>query len=77
MTTGRKYTPSAAGEIMTAREVEILTVDEVAAWLRIHPTTVYRLLRQGKIPGFKVGSDWRLNREMIEQWSKREVEEEV
>jgi excisionase family DNA binding protein len=55
---------------------QIMTVGEVAAWLRVHPTTVYRLLQQGKIPAFKVGSDWRLNREIVEQWLKQQGAED-
>jgi excisionase family DNA binding protein len=68
MTTERKDTPSAAGQVMTVREV--------AEWLRIHPTTLYRLLREDKIPGFRIGADWRFNRETVEEWLKqREAEE--
>jgi excisionase family DNA binding protein len=51
---------------------EIMTIGEVAAWLHVHHTTLYRLASQGKIPGaFRVGSDWRFNRDVIEQWSKQ------
>jgi excisionase family DNA binding protein len=46
----------------------IMTVDEVAEFLRIHKTTVYRLLKESRIPAFKVGSDWRFNREEIDRW---------
>jgi excisionase family DNA binding protein len=46
----------------------VLTVREVAEYLRVHQTTVYRLLKEQKLPGFRVGSDWRFNREMIDRW---------
>ncbi len=46
----------------------VLTVRELAGYLRIHQGTVYRLLRQQKLPAFRVGSDWRFNREEIERW---------
>lgn len=46
----------------------IITVRELAAYLRVHPTTVYRLVRQEKLPSFRVGSDWRFDREAIERW---------
>jgi excisionase family DNA binding protein len=39
----------------------ILTVREVSEYLRVHPTTIYRLLRLKQIPGFLVGSDWRFD----------------
>ena len=46
----------------------VMTVSEMANYLRVHPTTIYRLLKNGKIPAFRVGSDWRFNRERIDQW---------
>jgi excisionase family DNA binding protein len=54
--------------------VKVLTLEEVAEFLRVHPTTIYRLLRKAKFPAFKVGSDWRFNEEAVEKWIKeREV----
>jgi len=45
----------------------ILTVKEVAEYLRIHPITLYRLLEKDKVPGaFKIGNQWRLKKETIE-----------
>ena len=41
---------------------ELLTLDEVAAYLRVHERTVYRLLRQGLLAGRKVGREWRVHR---------------
>jgi excisionase family DNA binding protein len=46
----------------------VLTLDEVANYLRVHPSTVYRLLKKKRIPAFKVGSDWRFNLESIDHW---------
>ena len=46
----------------------ILTLEEVASYLRVHPSTVYRLLKKGQIPAFKLGSDWRFNVESIDHW---------
>ncbi|HKN00969.1 MAG TPA: helix-turn-helix domain-containing protein [Candidatus Binataceae bacterium] len=46
----------------------IMTTAEVAQYLRIHPSTVYKLLRQRQIPTFKIGSDYRFNRDVIEKW---------
>jgi excisionase family DNA binding protein len=45
----------------------ILTVDEVADYLRLSKITVYKLTKQGKIPGFRVGGSWRFNRSFIEE----------
>jgi excisionase family DNA binding protein len=53
-----------------APDEEIFTVDELSKHLRVHPTTIYRLLRRGLIPGFRVGSTWRFSRPAIEQWEQ-------
>ena len=47
---------------------QIFTVTELSNHLRVHPTTIYRLLRRGLIPGFRVGSTWRFSRAAIEEW---------
>ncbi len=52
---------------MAAQE-EVFTIKVLSEHLRVHPTTIYRLLRQGRLPGFRVGSNWRFNRTAIEQW---------
>jgi excisionase family DNA binding protein len=44
----------------------VLTLEETAAMLRVHPSTIYRLLRKKELPAFCVGSDWRFNRESID-----------
>lgn len=49
---------------------EILTAKEVAEYLNIHPLTVHKYAREGKIPAFKIGTDWRFHRKYIERWIK-------
>jgi len=51
-----------------ASDREFLTVREVCELLRIHPTTVYKLVKQGKIPSFRIGSYWRFRTDLIERW---------
>ena len=46
----------------------ILTVRELSEYLKVHPSTIYRLLKTGQLPAFRVGSDWRFNVEQIEGW---------
>ncbi len=46
----------------------IMTLEEVAGYLRVHPSTVYRMVKNHSIPAFKIGSDWRFNRESIDIW---------
>lgn len=44
---------------------ELLTVDEVAEILRTTPNTIYRWLRAGKLPGVKIGKEWRIRKETL------------
>jgi excisionase family DNA binding protein len=47
---------------------KVLRVSELCSYLRVHRSTIYRLLKRGQIPGFKIGSDWRFNLEAIDRW---------
>jgi excisionase family DNA binding protein len=46
----------------------LLTTAEVAGMFRVHPTTIYRLLRRGEFPGFRIGDSWRISLESLELW---------
>jgi len=48
--------------------METYTVDEVAQALKLHPYTIRRLSREGKIPAFKFGGQWRFRKSEIEAW---------
>lgn len=52
----------------TAMTDTILTLREVAAYLKLAEKTAYKLAAEGKLPGFKVGGSWRFKREDVEQW---------
>jgi len=47
---------------------EIMTVNEVAKYLRIPRSTVYKLAQRGKIPCQKVGRHWRFRKETLDRW---------
>lgn len=51
-----------------------LTAAEVAALLRIHLTTVYKLAKLGGLPGFKIASDWRFDAAQIEGWIRSRMQ---
>jgi excisionase family DNA binding protein len=53
-----------------SKNKEILTAKEVAEYLSIHPLTVHKYAREGKIPAFKIGTDWRFHKKHIERWIK-------
>ncbi len=44
-------------------------VDEVAGRLNIHPESVRRLIRQGKLPAIKFGNKWLVERVTLEQYA--------
>ena len=50
-----------------------LTVEEVAQHFGVTPTTIYRLVHKGMLPGFKVGFQWRFSPEMLESWVADQV----
>jgi len=47
---------------------EILTLKEVAVYLKLAEKTAYKLAAEGKLPGFKVGGSWRFKQTDIERW---------
>ena len=47
---------------------EVLTIDELAAYLKIAKSTLYKLAQDGKLPGQKVGKHWRFRKATIDQW---------
>jgi excisionase family DNA binding protein len=53
---------------MDANDPPVMTIAEVAAYLRIPRGSVYKLAQRGGIPCQKVGRHWRFRREAIEQW---------
>lgn len=48
---------------------QVMTVFELAEYIKVHPSTIYRMLKHNpEIPAFKVGSDWRFDRDAIDRW---------
>jgi len=47
---------------------EFLTAEEVAEYLRLPLSTVYKLVQDKRLPGFKVGKHWRFRREAFREW---------
>jgi len=55
---------------MTSINDKWLTLDELAAYLKMGRTKLYTLAQRGQIPGGKIGSQWRFDREEIDAWIK-------
>lgn len=56
---------------------KILTISEVAQILRMHRNTVYRLVKRGDLPGFKIGDNWRVNEKALRTLLARESDRKV
>jgi excisionase family DNA binding protein len=53
---------------MSKQTPDVMTLNEVADYLRIPRSTVYKLVREGRIPGQKVGRQWRFHRTQVDRW---------
>lgn len=50
------------------RRPTIMTLEEVARFLRLNKSTIYRMAREGMLPAWKLGNVWRFKKEAIEDW---------
>ncbi len=46
----------------------VMTIVELAAYLKIPRSTLYKLAQEGKLPAQKVGRHWRFHKETIDKW---------
>ncbi|MCA9418487.1 MAG: helix-turn-helix domain-containing protein, partial [Candidatus Omnitrophica bacterium] len=49
-------------------ESDIMTVEEVARFLKMKPQTVYKWAQEGQIPGTKLGKEWRFRKSILDEW---------
>jgi len=63
-----KGSARASAVLDTQEEGEIMTANEVAEYLSVDRTRIYRLLKRKELPGFKVGTDFRLRRVDVDEW---------
>ena len=47
---------------------EIMTLEEVAGYLKLKPQTLYKWAQDGNIPGTKIGKEWRFRKSIVDQW---------
>ena len=47
---------------------DVLTLKELSDYLKIPESTIYKLVREGKIPAHKIGRQWRFRKVVIDQW---------
>src|SRR2546425_3004731 len=56
-----------------SRDNEILTIEEVAAYLRLSPQTIYKWAQEKRIPAAKLGKEWRFRKSIIDRWLDEQI----
>jgi len=54
---------------------DIMTIEEVARYLKMKPQTIYTWAQKGKIPAAKIGKEWRFKKELIDAWFNQHIDE--
>ncbi len=54
---------------------EIMTLEEVAAYLKVRPQTIYTWAQEKRIPAAKLGKEWRFKRSIIDAWFNQHIDE--
>lgn len=54
---------------------DIMTLEEVAAYLRLKPQTIYTWAQEGKIPAAKLGNQWRFKKSVIDRWFDQHIDD--
>ena len=57
------------------RDDKIMTLEEVAEYLRVKPQTIYTRAQEKKIPAAKLGKEWRFKKSIIDQWFNEHIDE--
>jgi excisionase family DNA binding protein len=60
---------------LTLSEKEIMTLEEVAAYLRVKPQTIYTWAQEKRIPAAKLGKEWRFKKSIIDQWFLKHIDD--
>lgn len=49
---------------------DVMTIDELAAYLKLSKSSLYQFARAGKAPGVKIGEQWRFQKSAIDEWMR-------
>jgi excisionase family DNA binding protein len=55
-------------------DIGIMTVHDVAEYLRLSEAKVYKMANEGHVPALRMGKTWRFKKELIDEWIRRETE---
>ena len=54
--------------MMTVNQDNVLTIEELAVYLKISKSSLYKLAQAGKLPGQKIGKHWRFRKVAVDRW---------
>jgi excisionase family DNA binding protein len=57
-----------------ASDFAIMTVHDVAEYLRLSEAKVYKMANEGRVPALRMGKTWRFKKELIDEWIRKETE---
>ena len=57
---------------MVVKRDEIMTMDDLAGYLKISKSTLYKLAVENKLPGQKIGKRWRFHKDAVDEWMKKQ-----
>ena len=60
---------------MSNPENDIMTLEEIAAYLRLKPQTIYLWAQEKKIPAAKLGKEWRFRRSVVDKWFNQHMDD--
>lgn len=60
---------------MSVESNDIMTLEEVAEYLRLKPQTIYTWAQEKKIPAAKLGKEWRFRRSVVDKWFNQHIDE--
>jgi len=60
---------------MPVTDSEVMTIEELAEYLKVSKSSLYKLAQRGKVPGQKVGKHWRFRKATIDQWLDEQSQE--
>ena len=63
------------GQVPQDRRFRVMTLEEVAKYLRLSKSTVYRMANESKIPVSKIGRRWRFRKDVIDAWLSQQEKE--
>lgn len=55
---------------------QIMTIEEVAKYLKLKPQTIYTWAQKGKIPAAKIGKEWRFRKDLVDLWFNQHIQEQ-